>query len=129
MNAAEITAARQTLKPLSYGRQDVLHACDWNVGMIPADWVKRGVLSRSLGKGFKPERFAFYQLPDGRVAEVSFHPMNGPDDLSVCVRSADDQRARWNELLSGEEWEQRSDIGYGRMSHRKGKHPKAIRVA
>ena len=126
---AAILAARQTLKPLSYGSQDILHACDWNVSMIPADWIKRGVLSRSLGKGWTPERFAFYQLPDGRIAEISFHPMNGANDLRVCVNSAEAQRDRWNELLAGEVWEERSSIGYGRMDCRKGRHAKARRVA
>jgi hypothetical protein len=125
--AANLTA-RQALKPLSYGNDDSLHACDWNVGMIPADWVKRGVLSRYCGLR-TPERFAFYALPDGRIAEISYHPMNGPDDLSVCVRSAEAQRDRWNELMAGEPWEQRTDIGYGRIDHRKGKYPKATRTA
>jgi hypothetical protein len=126
--AAAILAARQTLKPLPYGDKDILSACDWNVGMIPSDWVKRGILSRNCGLR-SPERFAFYALPDGRVAEISFHPMNGADDLSVCVRSAEAQRDRWNELLAGEPWEERTGIGYGRIDHRKGKMQKAQRVA
>jgi hypothetical protein len=126
--AAAILAARQTLKPLSYGSDDSLHACDWNANMIPADWTKRGVLYRNCGLA-SPERFAFYALPDGRVAEISYHPMSGPDALNVSVRSAEAQRARWNELLIGEQWEERSDIGYGRIDQRKGRHPKARRVA
>ena len=125
--AAAILAARRTLKPLSYGTDDSLYASDWNISMIPADWMKRAVLSRYCGLR-TPEQFAFYSLPDGRVAEVSFHPMNGPDALFVAVRSAAAQRIRWSELLAGEPWEQTTDIGYGRIDRRQGRHPKARRV-
>ena len=95
---------------------------------IPADWKLKGVLARYCGCR-EPERMAFYVMPDGRVAEVLYHPMNGWDDLFIRVASAELQRERWDELLNGEPWEQRTDIGYGRIDHRKGKHPKARRVA
>jgi len=82
---------------------------------IPATWQLKGVLARHCGLR-QPERFAFYDMPDGRVAEVMFHPMNGADDLFFRIDTAAGQRNRWNELLEGE-------------VHREGRYAKAQRVA
>jgi hypothetical protein len=95
---------------------------------IPSDWQRKGVLGRDCGCR-ELERFAFYVMPDGRVAEVQYHPMSGWDDLFARVGSSEDQRDRWNELMAGEPWEQRTDIGYGRIDHRKGRMRKARRIA
>jgi hypothetical protein len=115
------------LKPCAKTEWEV-SATRWSRADIPAAWQLKGVLARDCGL-CEPERFAFYAMPDGRVAEVQFHPMNGWEDLFARVGSAASQRDRWNELLAGEPWEQRTDIGYGRIDHRQGKMRKARRVA
>lgn len=93
---------------------------------IPADWQLKGTLLRNCGC-IEPERFSFYLLPNGQVAEVMFHPMNGPDDLFVRCGSATDQRNHWNELLAGEPWEQRTSIAAGLIDHQRGRRAKAYK--
>lgn len=120
----------KTLKPSRYCPEGGWEfASGWNRADIPADWQLKGVLARTLGKNIEPERFAFYKLPDGRVAEVSYHYMNGPDDLSVSVGTVQQQRDRWAELTEGQKWEERNYLGYGRYDNRSGRYRKAYRVA
>lgn len=103
-------------------------AAAWRACDIPASWARKGVLGRDCGCR-ELERFAFYALPDGRVAEIALHPMNGPSEMFVTIRTAELARERWAELLAGEPFEQRSSLGYGRMDVRRGRMRKARRVA
>ncbi len=93
---------------------------------IPSDWVFKGQLSRTVAKRGLPETFDFYLLPDGTVAEVISHPMN--DVRFVDIRTAEEQRSRWAELIEGEKWEQTAYYGYGRYDFKKGRYPKAVRT-
>lgn len=95
---------------------------------IPADWAKRCVLHRVNQKGFAPERFAFYALPDGQVACVQFHPMNGWDDLFCAIGSREWAADRRAELLAGERFEHRESKGYGRIDVRAGRYNRAQQV-
>ena len=123
--AAANLAARQTLKPVGNGAREV--AASWSAATIPATWTKAAVLGRACGCAAL-ELFTFYALPDGRVAKITHHPMNGPDELFVAVDTAEAMRADWAELLAGEPWEERASIGCGRMDVRRGARPKAHRV-
>jgi hypothetical protein len=118
--------ARQTLKTTANGAREV--AASWSVSMIPSDWIKVGVLGRPCGC-VHLERYAFYSLPDGRVAKVTYHPMNGANELFVAIGTAKDMREDWIELLAGEPFEERNYHGYGQMSIRKGRYAKARRIA
>ncbi len=93
---------------------------------VPASWVFKGQLSRSIVKTSAYETFDFYLLPDGTVAQVTSHPMN--DERFVDIKSADEQRARWQELLAGEKWGQSKYCGYGRYTRKQGRYPKAVRT-
>ncbi len=125
MAAATLTA-RQTLKTCKGGTREI--AASWSAAMIPAEWIKAGVLGRACGCK-ELEKYAFYKLPDGRVAKITYHPMNGPDELFVAIGTAEEMRGDWAELLAGEPWEERDYHGYGRMSTRRGRYTKARRVA
>lgn len=92
---------------------------------IPANWAKKAVLARKQ----TGERFAFYALADGRVAQVCFHPMNGADDMFVRIGDRDFMAGEYQELLEGERFTQRTDIGYGRIDVRRGRYAKCQRVA
>jgi hypothetical protein len=118
--------ARQTLKPCRNGTREI--AASWSASLIPAEWVKVGVLGRPCGCN-ELERYAFYALPDSRVAKITYHPMNGPAELFVAIGSAAEMRGDWAELLAGEPWEERDYHGYGQMSTRRGRYAKARRVA
>ena len=95
---------------------------------IPADWTKKAVLTRPCGMNL-PERFAFFALPDGRVAQVSFHPMNGPDDLFCRIGRRDFMAGQFQELLDGEPYRVATDYRYGQTEVRQGRRVKAHRVA
>ena len=118
--------ARQTLEICQNGTREI--AAGWSASMIPSDWIKAGVLGRPCGCA-DLERYAFYSLPDGRVAKITYHPMNGPKELFVAIGSAEEMREDWIELLAGETFEERNYHGYGQMSTRKGRYAKARRVA
>jgi len=124
MNTATLTA-RQTPKTCKGGTRQV--ACDWSSAMIPAEWIKAGTLGRPCGCK-ELETDSFYKLPDGRVARITYHPMNGPDDLFVAIGTAEEMRSDWTELLAGEPWEERNYHGYGMMSTRRGRYVKARRI-
>jgi hypothetical protein len=123
------TTARQTLRPLTIGTGETIEtASGWSQAMVPATWQHRGTLARPCGCA-EPEAFAFYALPDGRVARVQFHPMNGPDALFVRVTSAATARADWAELLAGEPFAERTATYGGRVDVRRGRMRKAYRLA
>ena len=94
---------------------------------IPSNWVKKAVLARPCGMN-QPERFGFFQTPNGQVAQVFYHPMNGPDQLFCRISDSVTMAAEYKELLEGERYEQRTDIGYGRMDVRRGRRVKATRI-
>ena len=94
---------------------------------IPADWQKVAVLERSCGMK-TAERFGFFKLADGRVAEVSFHPMNGADDMFARIGSREFMAERFQELLDGEIYERRQQTYHG-LDVTKGRMVKAKRVA
>lgn len=128
MTAATLTA-RQTLAARTTKAGDVIEiAGDWSPAMIPADWVRRGVLARPGFRGCEPEKFAFYAVTDGRVAVVQFHPMNGWDALMVRILPAALAREEWVELLEGEKFTERESVGYGQVSVREGRYVRARRI-
>jgi len=92
---------------------------------IPADWTKKAVLLRKQ----TGERFAFYALADGRVAEVFFHPMNGMDDMFTRIGPRDFMAAAYQELLDGEPWKTRSATWGGGIDRRHGRYAKCQRIA
>lgn len=121
--------SQRQLRPHTLANGDTIEVAGaWRACDIPADWTRKGVLGRDCGCR-ELERFGFYALPDGRVAEIMLHPMNGPEEMFVTVRSAESARERWAELLAGEPYEQRSYLGAGRYDVRRGRHRKARRVA
>ena len=95
---------------------------------IPANWVKKAVLTRPCGLN-QPERFGFYATPDGRVAQINFHPMNGPEDLFVRIGDREAMAAEYQELLEGERYETRTATYGGGIDCRRGRRIKATRVA
>ena len=124
MTPPEVLRSLQTLKELPSG---VEIAREWSRSHIPADWKLQAILARDTGC-IELGQFAFYSVPDGRVAEAHFHPMNGWDCLFIAVRTGDDSRERWAELIAGEPFEERSYLGYGRYDNRKGRYVKAKRI-
>ena len=74
---------------------------------IPAQWEKRCVLSRSLPGNFPSERWAFYQVGNGQIAVVHYHPMS--EDLLATVAGRQWAANRYQELISGEPGELRGD--------------------
>lgn len=92
---------------------------------IPADWTKKAVLLRKQ----TGERFAFYALTDGRVAEVIYHPMNGTEDMFTRIGPRDFMAAAYQELLDGEPWETRTATWAGGIDRRRGRYAKCQRVA
>ena len=55
--------------------------------------------------------------------------MNGADDLFIRIGARDFMAGEYQELLDGERFTQRTDIGYGRIDRREGRYAKCIRVA
>lgn len=94
---------------------------------IPADWKKVAVLERDCGMK-TGERFGFFKLADGRVAEVSFHPMNGANDMFARIGSREFIADRFQELLDGEPFERRQQTYHG-LDVTRGRMKKAKRVA
>ena len=124
MTPPEVLRSLQTLKELPSG---VEIAREWSKSHIPADWKLQAILARDTGC-IELEQFAFYSVPDGRVAEAHFHPMNGWDCLFIAVRTVENSRERWAELIGGEPFKERSYLGYGRYNNRKGRMVKASRI-
>ena len=98
---------------------------------IPSDWTKQAVLERNtdLSHDGVGERFAFFSTPDGQVAQVFFHPMNGAQDMFARIGTRDFMAAAYRELMEGERFESRSYLGAGRYDVRKGRMRKARRIA
>ena len=115
------------LKPFTTKAGDVLETGRITADTIPAEWVQKAVLARRCGCKL-PERFAFYALPDGRVAQVAFHPMNGADDMHCRVGQRDFMAAEYQELLDGERYCNRTALGNGALDVRRGRMAKACRV-
>ena len=98
---------------------------------IPSDWRCKAVLARPLPgtTAEKGERFGFYRLPDGRIAEIMFHPMNGKENLFARIGTREFMGARYEELLEGELYETRECGPMGTVDRRCGRLAKAQRVA
>ena len=95
---------------------------------IPTTWAKKAVLTRPCGMN-QPERFAFFALPDGRVAQVNFHPMNGVEDMFFRISDREFMAGEYQELLDGERFTERTATYGGGVDCRRGRRIKATRVA
>ena len=112
-----------TLKPFTTKTGEELQIGGIASAYIPTDWTRKAVLARPN------ERFAFYATPDGQVAQIAYHQMNGWDDLFCRIGSREFMATEYQELLDGEPYETRTSIGNGVIDRRTGRMAKARRVA
>ena len=109
-----------TLKPFTTKSGEELQIGGIARADIPADWNRKAVLARPN------ERFAFYETPDGQVAEIRYHRMNGWDDLFCRIGSRDFMLGEYQELLDGEPF---VAYGFGGAAPRNSRMAKARRIA
>ena len=117
------TDKHMTLRPFTTTSGEQIQIGGITAADIPTTWEKKAVLARPY------ERFCFFSTPDGQVAEVRFHQMNGWDDLFCRIGSREFMLGEYNELIEGERFETRTSIGNGAIDYRSGRMVKARRVA